>query len=122
MTTYLHYIRALKSGVVINDYNYSPMLERLLSLRHVKCFMVLPNTGLGYREYSYEPPVATVQETLTVARIRLADKVRYKDGKRLITPQWTGQAYPVIGSKHGFLLLDTGHGVVGRKAENVKVA
>lgn len=69
MTTYLTYIRLLKSGAVINDYNYNPMLERLATMRHVKCFTVLPNIGNVYREYSYEPPVATVQETQTVADV-----------------------------------------------------
>lgn len=137
MTTYIHYIRLLKSGAVINDYNYNPMLERLALMRHVKCFTVLPNIGKVYREYSYEPPIVTVQETLTVAdvppspfavlpdtpvfaRIRLADKVRYKDGKRVVSEQWSGKAYPVIGHRNGFELLDTGYGVIGRKISDCR--
>lgn len=62
MTTYIDYIRILKSGIAINDYNHTPMLARLATVNHIKVFLVIPNVGRAYTEYSYEPPVVPVAD------------------------------------------------------------
>lgn len=128
MTHYIDYIRALKSGVIINDYNHNPKLARLQSVRHIECYPVRVAFGVMALEYRYQSPVVTVTdapplavvEKPLLARVRLPDKIRYKDGKRIVTEQWSGRAYPVTGVQQGFVLMDTGHGIIGRRPENVR--
>lgn len=129
---YIDYIRALKKGVIINDYSYNPKLLRLERMRHIKVAYIMPVTGATYWQYHYEPPVISqavaapplaVESKPTLASIRLADKIRYRDGQKIITAQWSQPVYKVTGEAHGCILLeDYRGGVIGRKPENVKVA
>lgn len=64
----------------------------------------------------------TVVEKPSLARIRLADKICYKDGKRIVTPQWSEQAYKITGTQGDYTLLEYGGGVIGRLSQNIKIA
>jgi hypothetical protein len=58
-----------------------------------------------------------------LASIRLADKIRYVDGMKVVSSQWSQVVYKVTGEAHGFVLLQDSRGVIiGRKPENVKAA
>lgn len=122
---YIDYIRALKAGVPIHTYGHNPTLYRIAqSVQQIKVTIVIPVAGDTYTEYRYEAPVVTVADVEaqpTLAYIRLADRVRYKDGQRIITPQWSGQAYKITGTHGEFTLLEYGNGVIGRKANEIQV-
>jgi hypothetical protein len=67
-------------------------------------------------------PDGVYRKPIRAAHIRLADKVRYHDGKRTVRPQWSGQAYPVTGAQGEYLALRYGTGTIYRKREELKAA
>lgn len=79
-----------------------------------------------YPDGIYRKPVTptppTVVENPLFARIRLADKIRWKDGVKIVSEQWSGQLYKVAGTQGNFTLLEYGGGVIGRLSQNIKVA
>lgn len=134
MTTYKQMKHALLSNNTIEMYKPTARLIEMVTILACHGIVSIVTNGTDWRVTLTRKQ--TVQETLTAAdvetltfapapkfaRLRLADKVRYKDGKRIVTQQWSNKAYPVIGHRNGFELLDTGYGVIGRKPENIKAA
>lgn len=68
------------------------------------------------------PPLAVVAKPTLLASVRLADKIRYVDGKRVVSEQWSGTAYKVTGTQGDYTLLEYGNGVIGRKTSDLKIA
>lgn len=67
-------------------------------------------------------PDGIYRKPIRAAHIRLADKVRYHDGKRVSRPQWSGKAYTVTGQQGAYLKLQYGNGVIYRKRDTVRAA
>jgi hypothetical protein len=62
------------------------------------------------------------RKPIRAAYIRLADKIRYRDGIKVVRPQYSGQAYKVIGTQGEYLALRYGAGTIYRKREELRAA
>jgi hypothetical protein len=134
MTTYKQMKQALLSNNTIEFHNPPARVQQMVTILHCAGIVSIVENGTDWRVTLVRKPavkpnltVADV-EVLTVApapkfaRVRLADKIRWEDGTRIVTAQWSNKAYPIVGYQHDCLLLDTGYGIIGRRAENVKAA
>lgn len=129
MTTYKQMKHALLRNSTIEMYKPTARLIQMVTILACHGIVSIVSNGIDWRvtllrkpvvTAADAPPLAVVEKPL-LARVRLADKIRYHDGKRIVSEQWSGTAYPVTGVQHGFVILDTDYGAIGRKPENVLI-
>lgn len=130
MTTYKQMKHALLNNNTIEMYKPTARLIQMVTILACHGIVSIVTNGTDWRvtltrksSIRENQTVADVDLKATSAHIRLHPRTIYhKNGTKEIREQYSSKAYPVIGHRNGFELLDTGHGIIGRKAENIKAA